>query len=131
MESPPRIELREITRATVRDFCRLKVKPEAGLENATMVRERINDAEDRKAFDLIMSQQEYGRPFALPPNVPAVQPNFPSASNRAYGGSPIQILMVGKRCASSVRVFRPDFSAASVMACKKKPRHASQPRCRE
>ena len=29
------------------------------------------NADDRNAFDLIMSQQEYGRPFALPPNVPA------------------------------------------------------------
>ena len=36
-----------------------------------MVRERIKDPDDRKAFALIMSQQEYGRPFAAPPDVPA------------------------------------------------------------
>ena len=36
-----------------------------------MVRDRIKDPNDLKAFDLIMSQQEYGRPFAMPPEVPA------------------------------------------------------------
>jgi tripartite-type tricarboxylate transporter receptor subunit TctC len=45
--------------------------PEPALDGATMVRERIKDPEDQKAFALIMSQQEYGRPFAAPPNVPA------------------------------------------------------------
>jgi tripartite-type tricarboxylate transporter receptor subunit TctC len=60
-----------LSQKKVRFIAQFGRQPEPGLENATIVRERIHDAADRKAFDLIMSQQEYGRPFALPPNVPA------------------------------------------------------------
>jgi tripartite-type tricarboxylate transporter receptor subunit TctC len=55
----------------VRFIAQYGQKPEPELGNATMVIDRIKNPEDRKAFDLIMSQQEYGRPFAFPPNVPA------------------------------------------------------------
>jgi tripartite-type tricarboxylate transporter receptor subunit TctC len=55
----------------VRFIVQFGQKAEPGLGNATMVRERIRDPDDLKAFDLIMSQQEYGRPFAMPPGVPA------------------------------------------------------------
>jgi len=55
----------------VRFIAQFGQQPEPGLEGATMVRERIKDPEDQKAFALIMSQQEYGRPFAMPPGVPA------------------------------------------------------------
>src|SRR5204862_8256307 len=55
----------------VRFIAQFGEKPAPGLEGATMVRDRIKDPEDQKAFALIMSQQEYGRPFAAPPGVPA------------------------------------------------------------
>lgn len=55
----------------VRFIAQFGQTPEPGLEGATMVRERIKDSEDQKAFALIMAQQEYGRPFAMPPGVPA------------------------------------------------------------
>ena len=55
----------------VRFIAQFGQQPEPGLEGATMVRDRIKDPEDQKAFALIMSQQEYGRPFAAPPGVPA------------------------------------------------------------
>jgi tripartite-type tricarboxylate transporter receptor subunit TctC len=55
----------------VRFIAQFGEKPEPGLDGATMVRDRIKDPEDQKAFALIMSQQEYGRPFAAPPGVPA------------------------------------------------------------
>jgi tripartite-type tricarboxylate transporter receptor subunit TctC len=55
----------------VRFIAQFGQKPEPELGDATMVIDRIKNPADRKAFDLIMSQQEYGRPFAFPPNVPA------------------------------------------------------------
>jgi tripartite-type tricarboxylate transporter receptor subunit TctC len=55
----------------VRFIAQFGEKPVPDLEGATMVRDRIKDPEDQKAFSLIMSQQEYGRPFAAPPGVPA------------------------------------------------------------
>jgi tripartite-type tricarboxylate transporter receptor subunit TctC len=55
----------------VRFIAQFGKKPQPGLEGATMVRERIKDPLDRKAVDLILSQQEYGRPYAAPPGVPA------------------------------------------------------------
>jgi tripartite-type tricarboxylate transporter receptor subunit TctC len=55
----------------VRFIAQFGQEPAPELEAATMVRDRIKDPEDRKAFALIMSQQEYGRPFAAPPGVPA------------------------------------------------------------
>lgn len=55
----------------VRFIAQFGEEPEPGLEGATMVRERITDPLDGKSFALIMSQQQYGRPFAAPPGVPA------------------------------------------------------------
>ena len=55
----------------VRFIAQFGKKPVPDLGSATMVRDRIKDPNDLNAFDLIMSQQEYGRPFALPPDVPA------------------------------------------------------------
>jgi tripartite-type tricarboxylate transporter receptor subunit TctC len=55
----------------VRFIAQFGEQPAPDLEVATMVRDRIKDREDQKAFALIMSQQEYGRPFAAPPGVPA------------------------------------------------------------
>jgi tripartite-type tricarboxylate transporter receptor subunit TctC len=60
-----------LSQKKVRFIAQFGQKPEPGLEGATMVRERIKDPNNLKAFDLIMSQQEYGRPFAMPPGVPA------------------------------------------------------------
>jgi tripartite-type tricarboxylate transporter receptor subunit TctC len=55
----------------VRFIAQYGQKPEPELGAATMVIDKIKDAADRRAFDLIMGQQEYGRPYAFPPNVPA------------------------------------------------------------
>jgi len=55
----------------VRFIAQFGEQPEPDLAGATMVRERIKDPEDRQAFALIMSQQQYGRPFTAPPGVPA------------------------------------------------------------
>ena len=60
-----------LSQKKIRFIAQFGAKPEPGLEGATMVRERIKDPQDQKAFALIMSQQEYGRPFAMPPGVPA------------------------------------------------------------
>ena len=60
-----------LSQKKVRFVAQFGKKPEPDLGTATMVRDRIRDPIDLKAFDLIMSQQEYGRPFALPPEVPA------------------------------------------------------------
>jgi hypothetical protein len=42
-----------------------------GLDGIPNGRERIKKDEDRKAMDLILSQQETGRPYLFPPDVPA------------------------------------------------------------
>src|SRR5262249_39555826 len=55
----------------VRFIAQFGERPEPDLGGATMVRERIKDPEDQKAFALIMSQQQYGRPVTAPPGVPA------------------------------------------------------------
>lgn len=55
----------------VRFIAQFGEQPAPDLEGATMVRDRVKDPEDQKAFALVMSQQEYGRPFAAPPGVPA------------------------------------------------------------
>jgi len=60
-----------LSQKKIRFIAQFGAKPEPGLEGATMVRDRIKNPADRDAFDLIMSQQEYGRPFAAPPGVPA------------------------------------------------------------
>jgi tripartite-type tricarboxylate transporter receptor subunit TctC len=60
-----------LSQKKVRFIAQFGQKPEPELGNATMVIDRIKNPEDRKAFDLIMAQQEYGRPYAFPPNVPA------------------------------------------------------------
>jgi tripartite-type tricarboxylate transporter receptor subunit TctC len=59
-----------LSQKKVRFVAQFGEQPEPGLEGATMVRDRIADLVDRKAFALIMSQQRYGRPFAAPPGVP-------------------------------------------------------------
>jgi tripartite-type tricarboxylate transporter receptor subunit TctC len=60
-----------LSQKKVRFIAQFGEQPVPDLEGASMVRERIKNPEDRKAFALIMSQQEYGRPFAAPPGVPA------------------------------------------------------------
>jgi tripartite-type tricarboxylate transporter receptor subunit TctC len=65
------VQIEWLRQRKVRFIAQFGLQPTAGLEGAAMALERIKDPEDRKAVDLIMSQQEYGRPFAAPPNVPA------------------------------------------------------------
>jgi tripartite-type tricarboxylate transporter receptor subunit TctC len=60
-----------LSQKKVRFIAQFGAKPEPGLGDATMVRDRIKDPNDLKPFALIMSQQEYGRPFAAPPDTPA------------------------------------------------------------
>src|SRR5262249_25586042 len=60
-----------LSQKKVRFIAQFGEQPEPNLAGATMVRERIKDPEDQKAFALIMSQQQYGRPFTAPPGVPA------------------------------------------------------------
>ncbi len=45
--------------------------PLVGLEHVPMGLDRITDPADRKAVQLFMMQQEWGRPFVMPPDVPA------------------------------------------------------------
>lgn len=45
--------------------------PLAGLDHVPMGLDRIADPADRKAVQLFMMQQEWGRPFVMPPEVPA------------------------------------------------------------
>src|SRR5215217_3028424 len=44
--------------------------PLAGLDHAPMGIERVKDTLDRQAVRLFMSQQEFGRPYVMPPEVP-------------------------------------------------------------
>jgi tripartite-type tricarboxylate transporter receptor subunit TctC len=64
-------EFEWLSQKKVRFIAQFGQRPEPGLEGATMVRERIKNPDDAKAFALIMSQQDYGRPFAAPPGAPA------------------------------------------------------------
>ena len=45
--------------------------PLHGLEGVPMGLEKVSDDADRKAVQLFMMQQEWGRPFVMPPAVPA------------------------------------------------------------
>jgi tripartite-type tricarboxylate transporter receptor subunit TctC len=43
----------------------------AGLDDVPMGVDRVNDPLDRQAVRLFLSQQEFGRPYVMPPEVPA------------------------------------------------------------
>jgi tripartite-type tricarboxylate transporter receptor subunit TctC len=45
-------------------------EPAAGLEGVPLGLDRVKDAADRAALELILSQQITGRPYVAPPNVP-------------------------------------------------------------
>ena len=45
--------------------------PTPGLEGVPMGLDRVRDPKDREAIELILSQQETGRPYVTPPDVPA------------------------------------------------------------
>jgi hypothetical protein len=44
--------------------------PVAGLESVPMGLERVQEPLDREAVRLFLSQQEFGRPYVMPPEVP-------------------------------------------------------------
>src|SRR6202030_4151264 len=45
-------------------------QPAPGLEQVPLALDRIKDAGDRAAMELILSQQVTGRPYVAPPDVP-------------------------------------------------------------
>ncbi len=45
--------------------------PTQGLEGVPMGLDKVKNPEDRRAMELILSQQETGRPYVTPPDVPA------------------------------------------------------------
>ena len=55
----------------IRFLAQFGLQPALGLENVPMGLDRVTNTDDRRAFELVLSQQETGRPYVTPPDVPA------------------------------------------------------------
>lgn len=61
-------------------LAQMGVKPLAALKGVPMGLDRIKNSRDREAAELILSQQETGRPYVMPPGVPSDRVEFMRAA---------------------------------------------------